>query len=60
MNRRSLLRQLVQIAGLAAVAPAAGCSILSEYFVPDELAGFDVVTQHLAAFDRPGDGFSSA
>jgi hypothetical protein len=60
MSRRRLLRHMVQLAGLAAVAPAAGCSLLSEYFVPDELAGFDTVAQRLAAFNRPGDGSSDA
>ena len=51
LTRRKLLRRGLQVAGLLAVAPALGYSILSEYFVPDELEGFNAIAQRLAEFD---------
>jgi endonuclease/exonuclease/phosphatase family metal-dependent hydrolase len=52
ITRRKLLRKLARVAGVAAIAPAVGYSILSEYFVPGELAGFDTIAQRLAEFER--------
>jgi len=51
MTRRKLLRNALQAAGLAAITPGVAYSILSEYFVPDELAGFEAVAQQLSRFD---------
>jgi endonuclease/exonuclease/phosphatase family metal-dependent hydrolase len=57
LTRRRLLRRGLQAAGLLALTPALGYSILSEYFVPDELEGFDAIAQRLSEFDRRrGDG----
>jgi endonuclease/exonuclease/phosphatase family metal-dependent hydrolase len=51
MTRRALLRRSLKAAGLAATVPALGYSLLSEYFVPDEIAAFDAVAQRLSEFD---------
>jgi sphingomyelin phosphodiesterase 2 len=51
LTRRRFLRQGLQTAGVAALTPGVGFSILSEYFVPDELAGFDVLSQRLTQFE---------
>lgn len=51
MTRRALLRRTLQGAGMLALTPALGYSILSEYFVPNELEGFDAVAQRLSEFD---------
>jgi sphingomyelin phosphodiesterase 2 len=48
LTRRRLLRQALRSAGLAAVVPGVGFSLLSELFVPNELAGFDAVSRRLA------------
>jgi hypothetical protein len=51
MTRRRLLRNCLQAAGLIAITPGVAYSILSEYFVPDELAGFEAIAQQLSRFD---------
>jgi endonuclease/exonuclease/phosphatase family metal-dependent hydrolase len=51
MTRRKLLRRALRSAGLVAVTPGVGFSILSEFFVSDELAGFDAVSRRLARLD---------
>ncbi|MFQ5416653.1 MAG: endonuclease/exonuclease/phosphatase family protein [Myxococcota bacterium] len=60
MTRRALLRRSLKAAGLVAIAPALGYSMLSEYFVPHELAGFDAVAQRLSEFDWLDDKSSIA
>jgi len=56
MTRRRLLRNALQAAGLAAITPGVAYSILSEYFVPDELAGFEAVTQQLSQLGGEASG----
>jgi sphingomyelin phosphodiesterase 2 len=51
VTRRGFLRQGLQSAGLVALTPGFGFSILSEYFVPDELAGFDALSRRLTQLD---------
>jgi len=56
MTRRRLLRNALQAAGLAAITPGVAYSILSEYFVPDELAGFEAVAQELSQLGDEASG----
>jgi endonuclease/exonuclease/phosphatase family metal-dependent hydrolase len=55
-TRRGLLRSGLQGAGLLALAPVVGFSLLSEVFVPDELRAFDRVTARLGRVHRAARG----
>jgi endonuclease/exonuclease/phosphatase family metal-dependent hydrolase len=51
MTRRKVLCRALRSAGLVAVMPGVGFSILSELFVPDDLAAFDAISRRLSQFD---------
>jgi hypothetical protein len=51
LSRRRLLRHMLHGATFAALAPGVGFSILSEVFVPDELAAFQRLADRLAKLD---------
>jgi endonuclease/exonuclease/phosphatase family metal-dependent hydrolase len=51
MTRRRLLRRALRSAGLLSLTPGIGFSILSEFFVSDELEGFDAVSRRLSQLD---------
>ena len=50
-SRRRFLRRSLQCAALAALAPGAGLSILSEVVVPSEIRAFDALASRLTRID---------
>lgn len=52
-TRRRFLRQALRGSALLSLTPAVGLSILSEFFVPDELRAFDDLTAKLARVEFP-------
>ena len=51
VSRRRFLRGSLQCAALAALAPGAGLSILSEVVVPSEIRAFDALASRLSGID---------
>ncbi len=52
VSRRRLLRHLAHGAAFAALTPGVGFSLLSEVFVPDELAAFEKLAATLHELER--------
>lgn len=52
LSRRVVLRNLVQLGGLAALAPGVGFSLLAEVFTPGEIRAFDQLTDRLHGLSR--------
>jgi len=48
-------RRVLRVGALLALTPAFGLSVLSEWFVPDELRAFDALAAELARVERPAD-----
>lgn len=51
-GRRRFLRLGLQVGAAAALMPSVGCSLLSEVFVPDEIAAYDQLQRALARASR--------